>query len=382
MESLRAERNSGSKGIGLLMREKKTAEANAFKEHMGRIGDEIDGLDGELRTVDADFEDAMLRIPNIPEPDVPVAEDESGNQVVKEWGDAAPSTSSRRPTGTWARSWTSSTLSGASRFRAAVFICCKGAGARLQRALINWFLDVHTDEARLHRRSIRPSWCGSRRMVGTGNLPKFGDNLYRDAEEDFWLIPTAEVPVTNLHRDEILERGHAAPLLRGLHPLLPPGEGVGGQGCTGHQAGPPVPEGGDGEVCRARPRAGRAGNADPRRRGVWPSGWGCPTAGSPSPPAISPLWPPSNIDIEAVGRRLPGVAGGQLVLALPGLPGPARQHPLPPGEGAKARNLSTPSTARGWRCPASSSPFWRTTSRPMARWSCQRCCGPIWAGWR
>lgn len=79
VEILRAARNNGSKGIGLLMREKKTAEANALKGEMGRIGDEIDELDAELRIVDAEFEDAMLRIPNTPEPDVPVAADESGN---------------------------------------------------------------------------------------------------------------------------------------------------------------------------------------------------------------------------------------------------------------------------------------------------------------
>ena len=84
VETLRAELNSGSRNIGALFREKRTAEANALKANMGAIGSDIERLDAELRTVEADFQDAMLRIPNIPEPDVPVAPDESGNQVVKE----------------------------------------------------------------------------------------------------------------------------------------------------------------------------------------------------------------------------------------------------------------------------------------------------------
>ena len=130
------------------------------------------------------------------------------------------------------------------------FYLLKGAGARLQRALTDWFLDVHVTSTAT-RRSTRPLWCARDCMVGTGNLPKFGENLYRDAEEDFWFIPTAEVPVTNIYRDEIIEPGQAADLLCGVHALFPARESVGGQGCARHQARPPVPEGGDGQVCRA-----------------------------------------------------------------------------------------------------------------------------------
>ncbi len=206
VESLRAERNSGSKGIGLLMREKKTAEANALKAEMGRIGDEIDGLDAELRNVDAYFEDAMLRIPNIPEPDVPVAADESGNQVVKEWG--SPPTFDFEPKAHWdlAEKLDIIDFERGVKIAGSRFYVLKGPAARLQRALINWFLDVHTTEHG-YTEVYPPFLVREQAMLGTGNLPKFGDVLYRDAEEDYWLIPTAEVPVTNLHRDEILEAG-------------------------------------------------------------------------------------------------------------------------------------------------------------------------------
>ncbi len=206
VETLRAERNSGSKGIGALMREKKTAEANALKEEMGRIGDEIDGLDGELRTVDAEFEDAMLRIPNTPEPDVPVAADESGNQVVKEWG--TPPTFDFAPKAHWdlAEALDIIDFERGVKIAGSRFYVLKGPAARLQRALINWFLDVHTTEHG-YTEVYPPFLVRTSSMLGTGNLPKFGDVLYRDAEEDYWLIPTAEVPVTNLHREEILEAG-------------------------------------------------------------------------------------------------------------------------------------------------------------------------------
>ena len=206
VELLRAERNSGSKEIGQLMRDKKAAEANAIKERMTGIGNEIEALDVELRTVDADFEAAMLRIPNTPEPDVPVAPDDSGNQVVKEWG--TPRTFDFVPKAHWdlAEALDVIDFEAGVKIAGSRFYVLKGPVARLQRALINWFLDVHTSEHG-YTEVYPPFLVRTAAMQGTGNLPKFGDVLYRDAEEDYWLIPTAEVPVTNLHRDEILEAG-------------------------------------------------------------------------------------------------------------------------------------------------------------------------------
>jgi seryl-tRNA synthetase len=206
VEALRAELNSGSRDIGKLFREKRTEEANALKARMTAIGSEIEQLDAELRTVETAFQDAMLRIPNIPEPDVPVAADESGNLVVKEWGDKPAFDFTPLP------HWEIGPKLGIIDFERGVKLAgtrsylLKGAGARLQRALIDWFTDVHVNEHG-YEEIYPPFMVRSDVMVGTGNLPKFGDALYRDAEEDLWFIPTAEVPVTNIYRDEIIEPG-------------------------------------------------------------------------------------------------------------------------------------------------------------------------------
>ncbi|GIV68488.1 serine--tRNA ligase [Caldilinea sp.] len=206
VEALRAELNSGSKEVGRLFREKRVEEANALKERMSAIGVEIEQLDAELRAVEKAFEDAMLRIPNIPEPDVPVAPDESGNVVVKEWGEKPVFDFTPLP------HWELGPRLGVIDFERGVklsgarFYLLQGMGARLQRALINWFLDVHIHEHG-YEEVYPPFMVRSECMIGTGNLPKFGDALYRDAEEDLWFIPTAEVPLTNIFRDEIIEPG-------------------------------------------------------------------------------------------------------------------------------------------------------------------------------
>ena len=206
VETLRAERNTGSKRVGELFREKKNDEAGVVKVRMSEIGAEIELLDADLRDVEAAFDDAMLRIPNTPEADVPVAPDESGNIVVKEWGVQPVFDFQPLP------HWEIGAKLGIIDFERGVklsgsrFYLLKGAAARLQRALTDWFIDVHVAEHG-YEEIYPPFMVRSDCMVGTGNLPKFGDNLYRDAEEDFWFIPTAEVPVTNIHRDEIIEPG-------------------------------------------------------------------------------------------------------------------------------------------------------------------------------
>ncbi len=206
VETLRAKRNTGSKEIGRLYQDKRVDEANALKARMGEIGDEITALDVELRSVEEQFLNAMLRIPNPPEDDVPVAPDESGNVVVRESGvkphfDFAP-----RPHWELGEQLDILDLERGARLAGSRFYVLKGAGAQLQRALANWFLDVHVNEHGFEE-IYPPFMVREECMVGTGNLPKFGDALYRDAEEDYWLIPTAEVPVTNLHREEIIEAG-------------------------------------------------------------------------------------------------------------------------------------------------------------------------------
>lgn len=204
VEALRAERNVGSKQIGQLMREGKRAEGEAAQARMAAIGDEIAALDAELTQVEAAFTDAMLRIPNLPHPSVPVGKDDSENVVVRTEGTPRAFDFTPKP------HWDLGPALGIIDFDRGVklsgtrFYVLKGAGARLQRALIAWMLDLHTQQHG-YTEILPPYMVKGEMLVGTGQLPKFDDNLYRDVEEDFWWIPTAEVPVTNLYRDEILD---------------------------------------------------------------------------------------------------------------------------------------------------------------------------------
>lgn len=210
VEALRAERNAGSKQVGQLFRDKKIEEANALKARMSEIGAEIDQINEQLRVVDEAFTDAMLRIPNPPEPDVPVAPDESGNVTVKEWGAKPEFDFEPAPHWDVGDQLGIIDIERGVKLSGSRFYLLRGAGARLQRALANWFLDVHIHEHG-YEEVYPPFMVREEVMVGTGNLPKFGDVLYRDAEEDYWLIPTAEVPITNMYREEIIEPG-ALPL--------------------------------------------------------------------------------------------------------------------------------------------------------------------------
>jgi seryl-tRNA synthetase len=206
VETLRAGRNAGSKQIGQLMREGKRAEGQALQGRMSQIGDQIKALDEELARVETAFQDAMLRIPNLPHPDVPVGKDESENVIVRTEGAVAEF--DFEPKAHWDLGVALDIIDfeRGVKLSGTRFYLLKGAAARLQRALITWMLDLHIQQHG-YIEVYPPYMVKSEIMVGTGNLPKFGDNLYHDAEEDFWWIPTAEAPVTNMYRDEILDGG-------------------------------------------------------------------------------------------------------------------------------------------------------------------------------
>lgn len=204
VENLKAERNTGSKAIGALMREGKQTEAEQQRQAMTNLGDRIASLESELKQVDADLGAAMLSIPNLPLPEVPVGKGDSENVVLRV--PLAPRTLDFAPKPHWEIGETLGILDleRGVKLSGSRFYVLKGLGARLQRALITWMLDVHIQQhgyTEIYPPFVVREAC----LVGTGNLPKFGDNLYRDIEDDLWLIPTAEVPVTNLYRDEILE---------------------------------------------------------------------------------------------------------------------------------------------------------------------------------
>lgn len=166
----------------------------------------IKALEDEVKTIDLKLEELMLRVPNIPQPTVPVSDDESGDVVVRSWGE--PKSFDFEP----APHWKLGESLGIIDFERGVklsgtrFYVLKGLGAHLQRALISFMLNLHTSEHG-YQEVYLPFMVKKECMVASGNLPKFADNLYHDEEDDFWFVPTAEVPLTNLHRDEIIPPG-------------------------------------------------------------------------------------------------------------------------------------------------------------------------------
>jgi len=199
-QNLQAEQNRISKEIGRAApgeaREAAKAASTALKS-------KIEALAGELSSAEASLEEKLLELPNLPHPSVPTGKDDSENVVLREEGTKRQFAFTPQP------HWDLGTKLGIIDFDRGVkisgsrFYVLKSWGARLQRALITYMLDLHTEKHGYVE--VYPPYMVKREcLVGTGNLPKFGENLYRDAEEDFWFIPTAEVPVTNLYRDEIL----------------------------------------------------------------------------------------------------------------------------------------------------------------------------------
>ena len=200
-ESLRARRNEVSKQLGKM--KDKPPETIA---EMREVGSRIKALETDLKQVDADLTDLLLTFPNIPLDDVPVGEDESGNVLIKTHGE--PLTFDFTPLPHWELGESLGILDfeRGVKISGSRFYVLKGPGARLQRALITWMLDLHVQQHG-YQEVYPPFMVKRESMVASGNLPKFGDNLYHDVEDDLWFIPTAEVPLTNLHRDEIIPPG-------------------------------------------------------------------------------------------------------------------------------------------------------------------------------
>jgi seryl-tRNA synthetase len=200
VETLKAERNAASKEIG---RMKDPKERQAKIEAMRLVGDRITALDETLRQTEAQLDSGMALIPNIPDPRTPLGKDESENVVIKSPSALPEFAFEPKP------HWEIGEALGIINFEQGVkitgsrFYVLSGAGARLQRALIAWMLDLHTRQG--YTEKYPPFMVKGQTLFGAGQLPKFQDNLYRDHEEDLWMVPTAEVPLTGLHMDEILE---------------------------------------------------------------------------------------------------------------------------------------------------------------------------------
>ncbi|MCS7011971.1 MAG: serine--tRNA ligase [Anaerolineales bacterium] len=200
VEALKAERNAVSKEIG---RMKDPLERQAKIDTMRAVGDRIASLDRQVNAVEEELRAAIAALPNLPDPRTPIGKDESENVVVKTVGELPDFDFEPKI------HWELGPALGILDFERGVkitgsrFYVLSGAGARLQRALIAYMLDLHIRQG--YREQYPPFMVKSATLFGAGQLPKFADNLYHDAEEDLWMVPTAEVPLTGLHMDEILE---------------------------------------------------------------------------------------------------------------------------------------------------------------------------------
>lgn len=203
VEELKHQRNVVSKDVGRLKKEGR--DAAELVEKMRLVNERIKELDEEQRQIDTTMEEILLHIPNLPDPDVPVGTAEEDNKEVRRWGDVPQFDFSAKPHWELGEQLGILDFPRAGKITGSRFVLYRGEGARLERALINFMLDLHTSEHG-YKEIFPPFLVHSRSMIGTGQLPKFAEDAFNVAGTEYWLIPTAEVPVTNLHREEILEK--------------------------------------------------------------------------------------------------------------------------------------------------------------------------------
>lgn len=203
VEQLKAERNAVSEEIARMKKEKKDASSEI--ERMREVSRRIKQMDSDLSELETKISDLLLNIPNIPHESVPVGKDESANVIVRTWGETQKFDFEPVPHWELATALDIIDFERGSKIAGSGFILYKGLGARLERALIAWMLDVHTREHG-YTEVFPPFLINRRSMIGTGQLPKFEEDMYHtDKDDDLFLDPTAEVPVTNIYMDEILE---------------------------------------------------------------------------------------------------------------------------------------------------------------------------------
>lgn len=206
VEGLEFRRNTGSKQFGELKRKGENEEAEKLQTELKALSDKIKSLDGERARIEGEFRDFLLGVPNLPHDSVPVGKDASDNVEVRKWGEPRGFGFTPKDHVEIGKALDIIDLDRAAKITGARFALYKGAGARLERALINFMLDLHTGEHG-YREVLPPFMANSASFIGTGNLPKFEEDLFKINNTDYYLVPTAEVPVTNIHRDEILDGG-------------------------------------------------------------------------------------------------------------------------------------------------------------------------------
>ncbi len=202
-EELKAERNKVSKSIGKMIKEGGNPEE--IKAQVREMGDKITALDDELREIDTKLREALLYIPNMPSATTPVGKDEDDNPVIRSWGEKK--TFEFDPVAHWdlGAKLKLFDLERGAKLSGSGFPLFTGKGAKLERALIQFMLDLHTEEHG-YTEIAPPFMCNAATMTGTGQLPKFAEDMYSVPLDGLYPIPTAEVPVTNMYANEILDQ--------------------------------------------------------------------------------------------------------------------------------------------------------------------------------
>ena len=201
VEEGKARRNAGSKEVGRI--NAAGGDAAAVMDEMRRLGEQIKADDARVAEIDEELRELMLQIPNRPDATVPVGKDETENVEVRRWG--APRRFDFEPKAHWdvAEACGLLDFERGPRMAQSRFTVFKGLGARLERAIMNYMLDMHTQKHGYTEFNV-PVMVNSESMLGTGQLPKFAEDLYKVEKDDLWMIPTAEVPLTNMHNGEML----------------------------------------------------------------------------------------------------------------------------------------------------------------------------------
>ena len=202
VEELKNQRNTVSKQISQMKKNKENTDA--IVAEMRAVGDKISALDADLKEVESGLRDIMLNIPNMPKEDVPIGKDDTENPEMRKWGE--PTEFSFEPKAHWDIGSDLDILDAdrAAKVTGARFTFYKGLGARLERACINFMMDLHANKHG-YTEMLAPYIANKDSMVGTGQLPKFAEDMFKLEGLDYYLVPTAEVPTTNYHRDEILD---------------------------------------------------------------------------------------------------------------------------------------------------------------------------------
>lgn len=202
MEEMKAESNRVSQEIGKLKREGK--DDPAAREEMRLLKENIKAAEEEVRQIEASLVNELLYIPNIPHSSVPTGDDENDNQELRRWGELPAFDFEPKPHWDIGENLNILDFERGAKVAGARFTFYRGLGARLERAIINFFLNTHTGEHG-YEEIFPPFIANSASMVGTGQLPKFSEDMFKLENTDYYLIPTAEVPVTNFYRNEILD---------------------------------------------------------------------------------------------------------------------------------------------------------------------------------